>query len=393
MNIAFVHEWIASYAGSEKVLAAAAELYPGSPIYVTIHNERYTRGTPLDRHPIHPSFLQRFPLAKTKHRLYLPLMPYAVEQHDLSAYDVVVSSSHAVAKGALTRSDQLHISYVHTPMRYAWDLYLGYKGQGGLSRTPAGWAARWILHYLRMWDRLSADRVDVMVANSQYVAKRIWKVYRRRAEVIYPPVEVDRFKPNRQRDNFYLVVSRFVSYKQVDLIIKAFARLDKPLVVIGSGPEEQKLRRLAGPNTRFLINADDSAVADHMERCRAFVVATDEDFGIATVEAQAAGAPVVAYARGGSCETVIDGQTGVFFKNQSVDDLCDAVQRLESLSPKIQPEQTRRQAERFSKSRFEKEIGSLIDQSWSRFSNNKDIEPPELSPEIHITKNRPLVKT
>jgi glycosyltransferase involved in cell wall biosynthesis len=367
MNIAFIHEWIASYAGSEKVLTAMAELYPDAPIYLTIHNERYTRGTPLEHRLIHTSFLQRLPWARTKHHLYLPLMPYAVEQHNLSAHDVVVSSSHAVAKGVLTRSDQLHISYVHTPMRYAWDMYLGYEGQGGRSRGPAGWAARWILHYLRMWDRLSADRVDVMVANSQYVARRIWKTYRRRAQVIYPPVDIDRFRPDRKREDFYLVVSRLVAYKRVDLIIEAFRRLDKPLVVIGTGPEEHKLRRLAGPTVRFLANTDDQTVTDHMERCRALVVAAEEDFGITSVEAQAAGAPVVSYGQGGSRETIVDGKTGVLFARQDVDDLCLAVQHLQTLSSVMLAEQMRLQVERFSKTRFKREIGSLIDRAWSRF--------------------------
>ncbi len=368
MNIAFVHEWITSYAGSEKVLAAAAALYPDSPIYLTIHDERYTRGTPLERHPLHTSFLQRLPLARTKHHLYLPLMPYAVEQHDLSAHDVVVSSSHAVAKGVLTRSDQLHISYIHTPMRYAWDMYLGYEGQGGRGRGLAGWAARLALHYLRLWDRMSVDRADILVANSRYVARRIRKVYRRRARVIYPPVNVDRFRPDRQRDDFYLVVSRLVRYKRVNMIVEAFRRLGKPLVVIGTGPEERELRRLASPTVRFLADADDQTVTDHMERCRAYVMAADEDFGIAAVEAQAAGAPVVAFDQGGARETVINGKTGVLFAGNHVEGLCQAVKSLEAHLSRIQPEEVRRQAERFSEPRFKQEIGSLIDRAWSRFS-------------------------
>ncbi len=368
MDIAFVHEWIAWYTGSEKVLAAMAALYPDSPIHVTLYDERHIRGTPLETHPIYTTFLQRFPLAKTKHHLYLPLMPYAVEQHDLSPYDVVVSSSHAVAKGVLTRSDQLHISYVHTPMRYAWDLYLGYDGQGARAGGVTGWAARVILHYLRLWDRLSADRVDVMIANSQYVARRIRKTYRREAQVIYPPVEVDRFRPDRDRDDFYLVVSRLVAYKRVDLIVEAFSRLGRPLVVIGEGPDENRLREMAGPTVKFLGKADDQAVVDYMERCRGFVVAADEDFGITAVEAQAAGASVIAFGRGGALETVVDGKTGVFFNQQNADELCRAVEHLESLSSTIRPEHARLQAQRFSRQRFDREIESLIDRAWSRFS-------------------------
>lgn len=373
MKIAFVHEWIASYTGSEKVLAAMAPLYPDAPIYLTSYDPRHIRGTPLEQHPIHTSFLQRFPFVKSHHHLYLPLMPYAVEQHDLSAYDVVVSSSHSVAKGVLTRSDQLHISYVHTPMRYAWDLYFGYGQQDSRGRGVTGWAARWILHYVRLWDRLSADRVDVMIANSHHVARRIRKTYRRRARVVYPPVDVDRFRPGRKRDDFYLVVSRLVAYKRVDLIIEAFKQMDKPLVIIGKGPEEAKLRRLAGPTVRFVQENDDPTITDHMERCRGFVIAAEEDFGITAVEAQAAGAPVVAFGRGGTRETVVENKTGVFFNRQHPDDLRDAVQHLEATSIMMRPDEMRLQAQRFSVPRFNHEIGDLIDRAWSSHSTARGV--------------------
>ncbi|MEO0868197.1 MAG: glycosyltransferase, partial [Cyanobacteria bacterium J06642_11] len=283
-------------------------------------------------------------------------------------------SSHAVAKGIISNPDQLHISYVHTPMRYAWDLQHQYLSQAGLTHGFKGGLTRLILHYLRLWDQLSANRVDHFVANSHYIARRIQKCYRRSAQVIYPPVDIHRFQPQSDREPFYLSVARFVPYKRVDLIVQAFNQLGLPLVVIGDGPMGEQIRAIARPNIKLLGKQPDAIVEDYMQRCQAFVFAAQEDFGITVVEAQAAGAPVIAFARGGATETVIEGKTGVFFIEQTVTALVDAVQRFQKTLGNFSPELSRQQAEKFSIERFRKEFETFIDQAWLSFSQGNDIE-------------------
>jgi len=370
-QVAFVHDWLTAYAGAEKVLEAAIELYPNAPIYTLVYEPINFKNSPIAEHPIYTSFIERLPMGRSKYRTYLPLMPLAIEQFDLSGYDIIISSSHAVAKGVLVRADQLHISYIHTPIRYAWDLQFQYLKDSGLERGLKSAIARLILHYLRIWDAISTNRVDVLVANSRYVARRIWKVYRRSAKVIYPPVDVERFTPRSQREDFYLTLSRFVPYKKVDLIVKAFTKLGLPLVVIGDGPDFEKVKRYAGPNIKLLGHQPDSVVKDYLERCKAFVFAADEDFGIAPVEAQAAGAPVIAYGKGGVTETVIPGETGIFFPEQTVESLIEAVKQVESGKYTFDPERIRRNAERFSKSRFQHEFSELVDRAWSEFIDKR----------------------
>lgn len=364
MRVAFVHEWLVKPAGSEKVLEAMLSLFPGAPVYTLVYDPKGFEASPIAQHPVRPSFLDRLPLARRKYPLYLPLMPLAVEGFDLSGYDLVVSSAHAVAKGVLTGPDQLHIAYVHTPVRYAWDLEGEYlKGLPPLARP----LARPVLHYLRLWDQASAFRPDLLLANSRFVARRIAKVYRREARVVYPPVEVDRFRPREDREDFYLTVSRLVPYKRVDLIVEAFRRLGRPLVVIGDGPEGKRLKELAqgAPNIRLLGHQPDAVVRDHLERCRAFVFAALEDFGIAPVEAMAAGAPVIAYGRGGVAESVLDGETGVFFPEQTPEALVEAVLRFEA--SRFHPERSRERAEAFSKERFLREFAEVVEEAWGAF--------------------------
>jgi glycosyltransferase involved in cell wall biosynthesis len=370
MKLGFVHEWITTYAGSEKVLAAAARLYPRCPIYVLMYDPEVTRPTSLGDHPMYSTFLQHWPGSRRYHQLYLPLMPFAVEQHDLSDLDVVVSSHHAVAKGALTRADQCHISYVHTPARYAWDLYQSHLHEANLGWGPRGVAARLGLHYLRNWDVAAANRVDHFVANSRYIARRIAKTYRRQAQVIYPPVEVDRFDAGQPRDDFYLAMSRFVPYKRVDLIVDAFTRLDKPLVMIGDGPLANRIAQTAGHNVKFISRATDHEVADYMQRCRAFVFAAEEDFGITVVEAQAAGAPVIAFGKGGATETVIEEQTGLFFKQQTAASLVEAVERFEQQADSFDAQIIADHARQFSQPRFEQEFTAMVDRSWDQFKKD-----------------------
>jgi len=374
MKIAFVHDWLTTYAGAEKVLEAALELFPGAPVYTLLYRPEAFQNTRISEHPVTTSFIERLPKSQTGYRNYLALMPLAVEQFDLGESEVVFSSSHAVAKGVLTRADQLHISYIHTPIRYAWDLYFQYLKTSNLERGLKSWLARLVLHYLRLWDAASAHRVDLYVANSRYVARRIAKVYRRKARVIYPPVDVDRFRPKIQREDCYLTVSRFVPYKRVDLVVQAFSELGRPLVVIGDGPERPKIERLAAPNVRLLGYQPDAVVKDYMERCKAFVFAAEEDFGITPVEAQAAGAPVIAYGKGGVVETVLPGRTGILFHEQTVPALKQAVKDFEAQKDRFSIEALRENALRFSKPRFQREVQELIDRAWQAFQKNEMLE-------------------
>ncbi len=373
-QIAFVHDWLITKGGAENVLAAMLELWPHAPVFTLIHNLHEATWDFLKGHEVHTSFLQRIPVDKQKYRSFLPLMPLAIEQFDLSDYEILISSSHAVAKGVLARADQLHISYIHTPIRYAWDLYFQYLREAKLNKGLKSWLARIILHYIRIWDCNSTNRVDVFIANSHYIANRVWRVYRRRAKVIYPPVEVDHFRPNAQRDDFYLTVSRLVPYKKVDLIVEAFTRMGKPLVVIGDGPENDKIKLLAGSNVRLLGYQPDKVVKQHMELCKAFVFASEEDFGIVPVEAQAAGAPVIAYGKGGVLETVLPGETGVFYYEQNVEALVQAVQLFESQAKQFHIECIRKNAERFAKERFQHELIKLVEQKWEDFRKMKLVD-------------------
>ena len=368
MRVAFVHDWFTVRSGSEKVLEAALEIFPDAPIHTLVYRRENFENTPIADRRVITSFIDRLPLGREKYQWYLPLMPIAVEQFDLADYDVVISSSHAVAKGALTRSDQLHVSYVHTPMRYAWDLQFRYLKEAGVDRGFKSLFVRLVLHYLRLWDLASSGRVDVYVANSKYVARRVWKIYRRRARVIYPPVEVEGLDPKDDREDFYLTVSRLVPYKRVDLIVEAFTRLGRPLVVVGDGPELAKIRQLAGSNIQLLGYQPDTVVRDYLERCKAFVFAADEDFGIVAVEAQAAGAPVIAYGKGGVTETVIPGETGLFFGQQTVESLIQAVYKFEAHEHTFDRERIRQNAERFSRKRFQREFSEFVNREWESFS-------------------------
>ena len=378
IRIAVVHEWPVLYSGSERVVAAMLGTFPQAEAHAIVHDPAGLHGTPLENVKFRTSFIQSLPKAKENYRTYLPLMPLAVEQLDLRSYDLVVSSSHAVAKGVLTSADQLHLSYVHTPVRYAWDLYLDYLTASGLTRGVKSWLARSILHYLRLWDTSSANRVDAFFANSFYVARRINKLYRRPARVIYPPVEIEHYRSDLPREEFYVTVSRFVPYKRVDLIIEAFSKIGTPLVVIGEGPEFRRAQRIAKSNVQLLSYQPDEVVADHLQRARAFVFAADEDFGIIPVEAQAAGCPVIAYGKGGVLETVIGwpspNATGVFFDAQTLEALTEAIRLFETHEGMFRPETCRRNAERFSQGRFQREFRDAVEQLWDKFQRGERLE-------------------
>ena len=376
VSVAFVRDWLTVYGGADRTMAAALELFPTAPVYTLVYQPEHFRDTPIARRRIETSFLQRWPGARSRHRNYLPLMPLASEQLDLREYDLVVSMSHAVAKGVLTRVDQLHISYCFTPARYAWDLYFEHLDKCG-PRGPRRWAAACVLHYLRLWDQASTGRVDVLVASSRTVARRLWKTYRRRAEVVYPPVDIDRFTAGEPRDDYFLTVSRLVPYKRVPLIAAAFKRLRRRLVVIGEGPDRSAVERAGGAWVELLGRQPDAVIRDHLQRCRAFVFAADEDFGIAPVEAQAAGAPVIAYGRGGATETVIANRTGLFFDEQRVDCLVEAVERFEAMASRFHAEQIRLTTHRFSRQRFQQQLAALVDREWGRFRSHASLEHPE----------------
>lgn len=377
-QVAIVHEWLGPYGGSEQVVVAMLEAFPDADLYALVHAPEKLRGTPLEKTPVETSFLQSLPGAVQRYRLYLALMPLAVEQFDLRSYDLILSSNHAVAKGVLTRADQLHVSYTHTPMRYVWDFYLDYLERGDMDRGVKTLLARPVLHYMRLWDVAAANRVDAYLANSHYVARRVNKLYRRPARVLYPPVEIGRYRADLPREDFYVSVSRLVPYKGVELIVEAFTQMKKPLVIIGDGPELDRVRRIAGPNVKLLGRQPEEVVTDHLQRARAFVFAAEEDFGIAPVEAQAAGCPVIAYGKGGVRETVIPHPTpratGLFFDHPSPEALGAAVERFEALESELNREDCRRNAERFTRERFVREFESTVSELWTSFQRGAPLE-------------------
>ena len=381
-QVGLVHDWLPVYAGAERVLEQMIHVFPEATLYSLIDSVPEEQRDFLQGKSVETSFIQQLPFADRAYRYYLPFAPLAIEQFDLFDHDVVVSSSYAVAKGALTRADQLHVSYVHSPMRYAWDLYHDYLTADGIGERLRNLLARPILHYLRLYDVSTAPRVDVFVANSQHVARRIWKTYRRRAHVVYPPVEVNRFSLQTDKEDYYLTTSRLVSYKRVDLIVRAFNKMpERELVVIGDGPEFEALDQLAGPNVTMLGHQPDDTVARYMENARAFVFAAEEDFGIVPVEAQACGTPVIAYGRGGATETVVPETTGVFFQRQEVGALKQAVRRFEDLRPTFHPEEIRAHAEKFDVSSFRTSFSRLVRSAYASFEESDPWDPDSsLSP-------------
>lgn len=369
---AIVHEWFDTYAGSEKVVEQMLALYPEADLFSVVDFLPDHARAFLGGRRARTTFIQGLPWARRRFRAYLPLMPFAIEQLDLSGYDVVISSNHAVAKGVITGPDQLHVSYVHSPMRYAWDLQHQYLREAGIERGPRSWLTRYLLHRLRGWDVRSSHGVDRFVANSSFVARRIRKVYRRDAEVVHPPVDVEAFPLRRDKEDVYLAASRFVPYKRMDLIVRAFASMpDRRLIVIGDGQERARAQALAGPNTTFLGRVDHDVLRDHMQRARALLFAAEEDFGIVPVEAMACGTPVIAFGRGGVLDTVrgLDdtGPTGVFFDAQTEEGVRDAVARFEAAADRFDPERIRARASEFAIERFRERFRSVVSDAWSRF--------------------------
>ncbi|KGK81518.1 MULTISPECIES: glycosyltransferase family 4 protein [Pseudomonadaceae] len=366
MKIAIVHDWLVTYAGAERVLAALCETWPEADLFAVIDFLCDEDRARLGGKRATTTFIQQLPKARSAYQKYLPLMPLAIEQLDMSAYDLVISSSHAVAKGVLTGPNQLHISYVHSPIRYAWDLQHQYLHEASLDRGVKAKLARMLLHYMRMWDQRTASGVDEFIANSHFIAKRINKSYRRQSTVIYPPVDTSRFTLHEAKEDFYLTASRMVPYKKIPLIVEAFAAMpDKRLVVIGTGPEMERVREVASANVTLMGYQSDEVLRQYMQRARAFVFAAEEDFGIAPIEAQACGTPVIAFARGGVLETIRglehEKPTGVFYPEQSVDSIVAAVRTFETHCQRISASNCRSNAERFGGERFKQEIKAFVE--------------------------------
>lgn len=368
-NYALVHEWLTPKAtgGSELVVREILNHFDAD-LYALIDFESKNPDSYLYKRKIGTSFLQYFPYARQGVQKYLPFLPLAVEQLDLRQYEVILSSSHAVAKGVITTPEQLHICYCHSPMRYAWDLTFDYLQASRAGQGIPGWMTRFLLHQLRQWDVISANRVDYFIANSHHTRKRIWRCYRREAEVIYPPVQVDKFPFVEEKEEFYLTVSRLVSYKQVSLIVRAFNQNQKPLVVIGTGSDLEQITKIAKPNIKIMGWQPDEVVEKYMAQAKAFVYAACEDFGIALVEAQAAGTPVIAYGVGGAAETVRDLRTsvahtgtGILFREQTEAALIEAVESFEAYRHQFNPEYARSHAAKFDSSCFAQKYIEFID--------------------------------
>jgi glycosyltransferase involved in cell wall biosynthesis len=370
MKVALVHEWLTTYAGSEKVLEVILSEYPDADLFSLIDRlpQQHRRG--FAGKNIKTTFLQKIPFVRHFYRSLLPLMPFAVEQFDMSGYDIVISNSHAVAKGVITGPDQLHICYCYTPMRYAWDLQTQYLVESGIAFGIRSMFARYLLHKIRLWDFRSAQSVDHFIACSGYIARRIRKVYQRDAEVIYPNVDTNAFViGSAPREDFYLASSRMVPYKKMHLIAEAFSRMpDRKLVMIGDGPQFKRIKALAGPNVTMMGYQPFPVLLEHMQKARAFVFAAEEDFGITPLEAQACGTPVLAYGRGGATETVVNGATGLLFQEQSAEAIMAAVDQFERLKVKFDPERVRAHAVRFSTERFREEFTRCVQGHWEKHS-------------------------
>jgi glycosyltransferase involved in cell wall biosynthesis len=370
MKVALVHEWFNTYAGSEKVLEVILSEFPDADVYSLIDYMPQQHRAGLLGKPIKTTFLQKIPFVRHFYRTLLPLMPLAIEQFDMSGYDLIISNCHAVAKGVITGPDQLHICYCYTPMRYAWDLQTQYLVESGIARGIRSIAARYLLHRIRLWDYRSAQSVDHFIACSAYIGRRIRKAYKRDSSVIYPNVATDQFVlGSARREDFYLASSRMVPYKKMHLIVQAFAAMpDRRLVVIGDGPQFKRIKALATPNVTLLGYQPFSVLLDQMQKARAYIFAAEEDFGIAPLEAQACGTPVLAFGRGGATETVVNGVTGLHFHEQTAAAITAIVRRFENLEHKFDPNQIRNHAVKFSTERFRDEFTRCVRSLWDRHS-------------------------
>lgn len=360
-KVALVHDWLTGQRGGEKVLEIFAEIYPEAPIYTLFHFKG-SQIPDIEHKRIVTSFIQRLPFLKKRYRFYLPLYPIAVELFDLQDYDFILSSSHCVAKGAIPRPDALHISYLHSPVRYAWNQYFSY-----FSPERLGFFSKKIIppivHSLRIWDESSSHRVDHFVANSKAVANRIFTYYRRPAEVIHPPVNTEFFQPGDEEEDYFLIVSALVPYKRIDLAIEVFNRTGQRLKIIGQGPESRKLKKSANPNIEFLGSVPSHDLLLAYQKARALLMPGEEDFGINSLESQACGIPVIAYGRGGARETVVPEETGLLYEESRIEGLLAALDKFTNMT--FNKTKIRANALKFSREKFKSKIFSYVQQKWA----------------------------
>ena len=372
-RIACVHEWLTEWGGSEDCFRLMLQAYPHARAYATIDHLSPADRTRMGARRIETTFLQRAPFVRRRFWNYLPVTALAVETHDLSDAQMILSSSHAFAKGVITRADQFHASYVYSPMRYAWDLHHAYLRDYGLDRGPKSLLARYMFHRLRAWDRNSANNVDLFMAISKHVRDRIWRTYRRPSRVVYPPVRTQLYALRDQKEDHYITVSRLVSYKKVDLIVDAFRAMpSRRLVVIGDGPDMPKLRATCPPNVTLMGRQPDDVVAAQLGAAKAFIFAALEDFGISPIEAQACGTPAIAYGAGGSLETVRGlgshaQPTGLHFPEQSAAGIVHAVAAFEAAGAVFDPHACRAWAEGFSEARFTAQLTEAVEAGWDQW--------------------------
>ena len=381
MKKALIHDWYTVYGGAERCVESFTNIWDDFDHFSLIddlsdpHRELILKGKKTKN-----SFIQKLPFWKKKYRTYLPLFPFAIEQFDLSDYELILSSSSSVAKGVLTTPSQLHIAYVYSPVRYAWDLYHQYLKESKLDSGVKGLIAKYFLFKLRAWDFSTANRPDHYIAISHFVAKRIKKVYNKEALVIYPPVDTDSFTLTTETSDYYITCSRMVPYKKIDLIVEAFSKTNKKLIVIGDGPDFKKIKKLASSNVELKGYVEKEEMLDIIKRAKAFIFAAEEDFGIAPIEAQACGVPVIAYGKGGALETIMGvssdenfddkSVTGIFFKEQTSSSLLEAVNYFEKNEASFDRKIIRKNAKRFSKDRFEKEFKETIETLYINWKEN-----------------------
>jgi len=370
MKVALVHDYLVQYGGAERVLEALCEIFPRAPIYTLVYDEKKFEGR-FGKKKIYTSFLQSLPFSKSHHRAFPILMPMAVESFDFSSYDLVISDSNSYAKGVITGPGTLHICYCHTPMRYAWDDYYSYADRLTFSALVKKLVPL-AMNYIRLWDKISADRVDKFIANSHFVKARIKKYYRRGAEVIYPPVDLSFYgfdEQEKKAGDYFLIVGRLIPYKRFDLVVEAFNVLGLPLKIIGDGPEAKRLKKMAGPNIEFLGWLEDEKLKNYYSGARAFLFPQEEDFGIVALESMASGIPVIAYRAGGAMEMVKEGVNGIFFDSQDVNSVIGAVKKFQSFS--FDRKAIRQSVDSFDKEIFKRKIKEFVDREWGEFKKSK----------------------
>lgn len=366
MKIALVHDYLVQYGGAERVLECFAEIWPYAPIYTLIYDEGKTHGIFKEKR-IYTSFLQKFPYTRKNHRIFPPLMPPAIEQFDLSKYDVVLSDSSSYAKGAITLPTTLHICYCHTPMRYAWDDCQKYIEEFGFPRLIKK-IIPFLMNYIRVWDRMSADRPDIYIANSKFVSGRIKKYYKKKSIVINPPVDVEKFRLDEKKGNYFLMVGRLMIYKRFDIVIQAFNELGWPLKIIGRGPDEKRLKRMAKNNIEFTGRLSDDELSATYSRAKAFIFPQEEDFGIVAIEAMASGKPIIAFRGGDIIEHVREGKDGLFFDKQTPDSLIEVLKKFRPEN--FDSELIREKALPFDREIFKEKIKQQVENSLDNFKNN-----------------------